>query len=232
MKDILKSEFYQIRKDKKILFILIISLIISSVLLLDSDIKDGAEALYQTLYNTSLVFIVVNVFISLYIGDNFSERQINRYIVSGHKRKDVVFAQSAISIFFSNLILILQPLIVTIIYTSIKGWGQMYSLSQGITIILMSILLNSASISVIMFLAILLKKPGTILVASTALYFLTIFLLNSQKALSFAHILPLGQARLLIENTTGNIEALLVAISYLLIFNILTERYFEECDLK
>ena len=96
----------------------------------------------------------------------------------------------------------------------------------------MSILLNSASISVIMFLAILLKKPGTILVASTALYFLTIFLLNSQKALSFAHILPLGQARLLIENTTGNIEALLVAISYLLIFNILIERYFEECDLK
>lgn len=232
MKDILKSEFYQIRKDRKNLLILIVSLIISSVLLLDSDIKDGAEALYQTLYNTSLVFIVVNVFISLYIGGNFSERQINRYIVSGHKRKDVVFAQSVISIFFSNLILILQPLIVTIIYTSIKGWGQMYSLSQGITIILMSILLNSASISVIMFLAILLKKPGTILVASTALYFLTIFLLNSQKALIFAHIFPLGQARLLIENATGNIEAFLVPLTYLVIFNALAGIYFRKYDLK
>lgn len=232
MKDILKSEFYQIRKDKKNLFILIVSLIISSVLLLDSDIKDGAEALYQTLYNTSLVFIVVNVFISLYIGNNFSERQINRYIVSGHKRKDVVFAQSFISILFSNLILILQPLIVTFIYTSIKGWGGMYSLSQGITIILMSILLNSASISVIMFLAILLKKPGTILVASTALYFFTIFLLNSQKALIFAHIFPLGQARLLIENATGNIEAFLVPLTYLVIFNALAGIYFRKYDLK
>lgn len=37
MKDILKLEFYQITRDKKNLFILIASLIISSVLLLDSD---------------------------------------------------------------------------------------------------------------------------------------------------------------------------------------------------
>ncbi len=44
----------------------------------------------------SLIFIVVNVFISLYIGDNFSEIQINRHIASGHKRKDVVFAQNIV----------------------------------------------------------------------------------------------------------------------------------------
>ncbi len=83
-----------------------------------------------------------------------------------------------------------------------------------------------------MFLAILLKKPGTILVASTALYFLTIFLLNSQKALIFAHIFPLGQARLLIENATGNIEAFLVPLTYLVIFNALAGIYFRKYDLK
>lgn len=229
---ILRSEFYQVKKDKRNLFIFIASLIMSSVLLLDSNIKNGSEALYKTLYNMPLIFIVANIFIALYIGGNFSERQINKYIASGHKRKDVIFAQSLVSIIFSNLILIFQPIIVTIIFSAIKGWGDTYSLSQFISIILISILLNSASVSIIVFLAILLKKPGTILVASTTLYFLTIFLLNSQKALSFAHILPLGQARLLIDNATGNIEALLVSLVYLVILNILSKVYFRKYDLK
>ena len=232
MKGILKSEFYQVRKDKRNLFILIASLILGSVLLLDSNIQNGSEALHQTLYNMPLILIVANVFVALYIGENFSERQINRYIASGHKRKDVVLVQGLVSIISSNLILILQPIIVTIIFSAVNGWGDTYSLSQGIIIVLISILLNSACISVVTFIAVLLKKPGMILVASTALYFLMIFLLNSQKALKFAHIVPLGQSRLMIENATENIEALLISLAYLVIFNVLAEIYFRKFDLK
>lgn len=232
MKSILKSEFYQVRKDKRYIFILIASILISSVLLLDSRIKSGSEAVYQSLYNMSLLFILVNTFISLYLGGNFSDRQVNRYIASGHKRDDVVLAQNLVSTIYSNLILILQPLVVIIISSIIKGWGDAYTLSQGIIIILISLLLNSAFVSFLTFIGAMLKKPGRILVATTALYFLNIFLLNSQKALGFAHILPLGQARLLIENRTNNKEAILCAIVYLIIFNLLTERYFSKCDLK
>ena len=82
MRYILRSEFYQVKKDKRNLFIFIASLIMSSVLLLDSNIKNGSEALYKTLYNMPLIFIVANIFIALYIGGNFSERQINKYIAS------------------------------------------------------------------------------------------------------------------------------------------------------
>lgn len=232
MKNILKSEFYQLKKDKRYLFILIASIIISTVLLLDGNIQSGSEAIYQSLYNMSLIFILTNIFIALYIGGNFSNRQINRYIASGHKRKDIIFAQSLVSIMYSNLILMLQPLIVLITISVTKGWGNLFTFSQGVTIIITSILLNSAFLSVLIFIAVLLKKPGSILVITTAIYFLNIFLLNSQRALSFAHILPLGQARLLIENKSGNIEALLIAIIYIFVFNFLTRTYFSKCDLK
>lgn len=113
-----------------------------------------------------------------------------------------------------------------------KVGGDEYTLLQGLTIILITILLNFSFISVVTFLAFLIKNPGGILVASTALYFLMIFLLNSQKAIVLAHILPLGQARLLIENGTTAVEALLVALIYIVIFNFLTIKYFEKCDLK
>lgn len=143
MRDIIKAEFYQINKDRKNLFLIIISIIISCVLLLDSDIKSGSEALYQTFYNMSLIFIVANVFIALFIGGNFSERQINRYIASGHDRKEVFYAQRLVTLIYSNLILILQPIIVTIVFSVTNGWGDEYTLLQGVIIILMGLLQKS-----------------------------------------------------------------------------------------
>lgn len=47
-----------------------------------------------------------------------------------------------------------------------------------------------------------------------------------------SHILPLGQARLLIENGTTVFESLIVGLAYFMIFNLITIKYFEKCDLK
>lgn len=232
MKDVLRAEFFQLKKDRKNIFLIIVSVIISSVLLLDSDIDSGSAALYQTFYNMSLVFIVANVFIALFIGGNFSNRQINRYIISGHDRKDVFNVEFLVTLIYSNLILILQPIIVIFIFSVTKGLGDGYSLSEGLIIILITILLNCSFISVITFLAFLIKNSGGILVASTALYFLMIFLLNSKKALLLAHVLPLGQERLLIENKTTIFESIIVALVYLIIFYFMARKYFEKCDLK
>lgn len=232
MKDVLRAEFFQLKKDRKNIFLIIVSIIISSVLLLDSDIDNGSTALYQTFYNMSLVFIVANVFVALFIGGNFSNRQINRYIVSGHDIKDVFNVEFLVTLIYSNLILILQPIIVILIFSVTKGLGDEYSLSEGLIIILITILLNCSFISVITFLAFLIKNSGGILVASTALYFLMIFLLNSKKALLLAHVLPLGQERLLIENKTTIFESIIVALAYLIIFYFVTRKYFEKCDLK
>ncbi len=232
MKDVLRAEFFQLKKDRKNIFLIIVSIIISSVLLLDSDIDNGSTALYQTFYNMSLVFIVANVFVALFIGGNFSNRQINRYIVSGHDIKDVFNVEFLVTLIYSNLILILQPIIVILIFSVTKGLGDEYSLSEGLIIILITILLNCSFISVITFLAFLIKNSGGILVASTALYFLMIFLLNSKKALLLAHVLPLGQERLLIENKTTIFESIIVALAYLIIFYFVARKYFEKCDLK
>lgn len=232
MKDVLRAEFFQLKKDRKNIFLIIVSIIISSVLLLDSNIDSGSAALYQTFYNMSLVFIVANVFVALFIGGNFSSRQINRYIVSGHDRKDIFNVEFLITLIYSNLILILQPIIAIVIFSVTKGWGDEYTLSDGLIIILVTILLNCSFISVITFLAFLIKNSGGILVASTALYFLMIFLLNSQKALVLARVLPLGVERLLIENRTTIFESLFVALAYLIIFYFIAQKYFEKCDLK
>lgn len=232
MKDVLRAEFFQLKKDRKNIFLIIVSIIISSVLLLDSNIDSGSAALYQTFYNMSLVFIVANVFVALFIGGNFSSRQINRYIVSGHDRKDIFNVEFLITLIYSNLILILQPIIAIVIFSVTKGWGDQYTLSDGLIIILVTILLNCSFISVITFLAFLIKNSGGILVASTALYFLMIFLLNSQKALVLARVLPLGVERLLIENRTTIFESLFVALAYLIIFYFIAQKYFEKCDLK
>lgn len=230
MKNILKSELYEFIRDKKYLILLIISIILQSVLLLDKNIKNTSEMIYHSFYNMPLLFIVVNIFISLYIGGNFLDRRINRYIVSGHNRTNIVIVKTFVVIVFSNLILMLQPTIVTIISMIKNGNGA--DNINILEIFLVTLLLNTSFLVITVFLAFLFKDIGKTLASSVGIYFIVIFLLNSNNAVQLAHFIPMGQGRLLIENSINLMEAIVLANVYFFVFLIGTIKYFKKCDLK
>ncbi|RGB75942.1 ABC transporter permease [Anaerococcus nagyae] len=230
MKNILKSELYEFIRDKKYLILLVISIILQSVLLLDKYIKNTSEMIYHSFYNMPLLFIVVNVFIALYIGGNFSDRKINRYIISGHKRANIVIVETFIVVIFSNLILMLQPTIATIVSLATNGNGT--DSTNILEIFLVTLLLNTSFLMITIFLAFLFKDIGKTLASSVGMYFIVIFLLNSNNAVQLAHFIPIGQGRLLIENSTNMIEAIILASVYFFVFLVGTMEYFKKCDLK
>lgn len=230
MKNILKSELYEFIRDKKYLILLVISIILQSVLLLDKNIKNTSEMIYHSFYNMPLLFIVVNVFIALYIGGNFSDRKINRYIISGHKRANIVIVETFIVVIFSNLILMLQPTIATIVSLATNGNGT--DSTNILEIFLVTLLLNTSFLMITIFLAFLFKDIGKTLASSVGMYFIVIFLLNSNNAVQLAHFIPIGQGRLLIENSTNMIEAIILASVYFFVFLVGTMEYFKKCDLK
>ncbi|HGH8839152.1 TPA: ABC transporter permease [Streptococcus pyogenes] len=230
MKDILKSELYEFVRDKKYLILLITSIILQSVLLIDKNVKNTSEMMYVSFYNMPLLFIVVNVFISLYIGGNFLDRKINRYIVSGHNRTNIVIVETFVVIVFSNLILMLQPTIATII-TAIKNGNGADNINI-LGIFLVTLLLNTSFLIITVFLAFLYKDIGKTLVSSVGIYFIVIFLLNSNNAVQLAYIIPIGQGRLLIENSTTLTNAVVLSNVYFFAFLIGTIKHFKKCDLK
>lgn len=230
MKNILKSELYEFVRDKKYLILLITSIILQSVLLIDKNVKNTSEMMYVSFYNMPLLFIVVNVFISLYIGGSFLDRKINRYIVSGHNRTNIVIVETFVVIIFSNLILMLQPTIATII-TAIKNGNGADNINV-LGIFLVTLLLNTSFLVITVFLAFLFKDIGKTLVSSVGIYFIVIFLLNSNNAVQLAHFIPMGQGRLLIENSTTLTKAVVLSNVYFFAFLIGTIKHFKKCDLK
>ncbi|MDD7363196.1 MAG: ABC transporter permease [Peptoniphilus sp.] len=232
MRTVLKAELYRLHRDGRNLFLVLISMIVGFVLLSADGVRTGSEALYRSFYNMALLFLVADVFIALYLGENFTDRHIDRYVAAGHGRGDIVRVQHVVSVVYTNVILMAQPILAAIIFSVRNGWGDLYTASEGALIILSIFFLNASLVGAVVFLAFLLKRPGSILVTSGVLYFLAIFLLNSKKALAFARVLPMGQARLLIEGGTTPLEALAVAVAYFAAFCYLTTQYFRTCDVK
>ena len=110
MTDLLKAEFYKLMHSRSFWGMTLFSLILGSILLLDS--KPLVFGLFHaSLYNTPLLYFLAIVFAALFVGEDFSEQTLPCYISAGHKRSTVLFAKTIVYL-ASCVFLLVLPLLV------------------------------------------------------------------------------------------------------------------------
>lgn len=235
MSSLIKSEFYKLKKDKSYLLLLILTYIIGSILLLDYEKLNGYKTLFYSLYNAPILMIITSVFGALYLGKDFADRTIDLLICAGHRRRQIFFVKALFFILGSNLILLLQPILSTILNTLLNGWGHTSNPNEVIYLLklfFVTSILNGAMCGITLIAAFLFKDIGKTLSIPAFIYFAMVFLLNSKKAIKIAYVIPLGQLRLILEKISSFKAAFLVGFLYLILFLIIADCIFEKSELK
>ena len=195
MSNLLKTELYKLFHSWYFGGIGIFNLLLSSILLLDSK-ERSSNLIMASLYNIPLLYFLSIVFIALFIGSDFSGRTLNTYITAGHKRSSIFRVKLIVSQIGCIIILIFPLLMHGVISQFCMKekfiWGD-----NGYTILLVTLLAMITMCTLPIFLAFIFRDMGRTLAISMVLFFVMIFLLNSESAQIISRIIPMGQLRLI-----------------------------------
>lgn len=193
--NLIKAEFYKLFHNLSFWGITLFSLILSSLLLLDSK-NQTADMLHASSYNTPLLYFLAIIFGALYVGDDLGERTLNCFVSSGHKRSLVLFAKTFAYQTACFIILVLPVVIHGLLGLFIQGSEAVINkyFPADCIVLFISII---AMCMLPLFCAFVFRELGTTLAVSIAMFFLMIFILNGDQAQLFWTILPMGQIRLI-----------------------------------
>ena len=145
-------------------------------MLLDSK-ERSSNLIMASLYNIPLLYFLSIVFIALFIGSDFSGRTLNTYITAGHKRSSIFRVKLIVSQ-IGCIIILVFPLFVHGIISQFYIGEKLFC-------------------ALPMFFAFIFRDMGKTLTVSMVLFFVMIFLLNSESAQIISRIIPMGQLRLI-----------------------------------
>lgn len=217
MINLFRAEFYKLFHQKGFWGMIAFSVLLSSLLLLDSGRK-SVSLFFASLYNTPLLYFLTIIFCVLFIGSDFEKRTLYSYISAGHKRGAVLFAKMTVFLAACTIILIL-PLILHGVFGAAAGKGMenMGMNSKEAAAALCAVFTAVLSMNMLPFFTVFLfKDTGKTLVVLMTVFFIMIFLLNSSLPWIF-EVLPMGQLRLLAACPTQTAE-MIVGIDLLEVF--------------
>lgn len=230
MSNLLNAEFYKLLHSQYLWGITAFSLFLSSLLLLDS-MEETSDLFFASLYNAPILYFLVIVFATLFIGNDFKERTLQLYIIAGHKRDQVLFVK-LLAYQIAGTIILALPLI-------LHGFiGKIFLKESIVNIDLSTILTISVSLFTMFlmpfFFAFLFRDIGKTLSVPLILFFLMILLMNGDHALFLSKILPMGQLRLISLHPFASSLIQFVLIDFLWIFILYMGAYwtFKRSDLK
>lgn len=158
MFNLLKVEFYKLRHSKTLLGILLFCFLESILCpLLFSKMLIGKVVFTRVLGAQLFLgwFVLIAIFLSIYIGDEFSSGYIKNLINYGHKRYEIVIAKFIGTCIGIIIISLITPILITIINTFINSYGEAFKISSFIfllrvTILMIFIYIGIASIGIFM----------------------------------------------------------------------------------
>ncbi|MEK4849335.1 hypothetical protein NST04_05570 [Paenibacillus sp. FSL H7-0756] len=231
---LIKAELYKLVHDKSFFILSALSVMLGSFLMLDQGQLTGNDSVSASLYNAPILMLLTCVFGALYLGKDFADHTLYHMICAGHSRNHVFFSKAILFIVGSNIILLLQPILCIAYNTGSHGWGSHpfgSDFSKVIALFFTTAVLNAAMCGISLLTAFICKDIGKTLSIPALVYFLNIFLLNGPNAKAIAHFIPLGQLRLLIEDSSSIGTALLVGIIFLMCFCLAAVRIFNRSEL-
>ena len=213
MTDLLKAEFYKLSRSRSFWGITLFSLLLGSVLLLDSiAITDGL--VNASLFNTPLLYFLSIVFGSLFVGADFAEQTLHSFVSAGHKRSSVLFAKTA-AYQAAGLLILGLPLVIHLVLGILTGNGSRIVLAQFFSdaALLFAALIAMGMLPLVC--GFIFRDIGRTLGVPIVLYLIMIFLLNGDSVRKTAVFLPMGQLRLLALNDLPVSKLILIGIDLL-----------------
>lgn len=199
------------------------------------DIRTGMEFFIGSCdFVVSTLYIVGAVFAGSYMTAAFQERMIQSAVMSGHSRIQVVLSKSLVYL-GSMLVFILIPVVVTsVIFTIIFGFGQAVtgeSIVFLIRVILLSLLVNLASMSVCIPISFFAKSIGSSIGINVAVillwYGITQSFVTNEKVFKILSFTTMGQSFLVYGDMTSADVIKAVVISFITIIVCLAITYFK-----
>lgn len=195
MINLLKSELYKLRHSLAFWGMALFSLLLGSLMLLDSG-QDTSSLFFASLYNTPILYFLTIIFGALFIGDDFVSQTLNSFVSAGHKRSTILFAKTFAyqmgCVFILGLPLILHGI------WELMVWKVEMASAETMLLTGFSILISILAMCMVSLLcAFMFRDMGKSLTVPMILFFLTIFILNGDHTLRISTFLPIGQSRLI-----------------------------------
>ena len=169
MINMIKMEFYKLRRQKIFYIILLfvgVIAVMSSISAMSLNINLNGKTQYVEMFQDVSMLFACAIFVAMYIGNDFNNRTIQHQVASGHSRKDIIIAKLLGFMMAAQMIMILYPVIGAITVTINRGWGVAVSYQEIKYIILTlieSIVLNIGTSSYFVLFAFICRDiPKTI----------------------------------------------------------------------
>lgn len=173
MLNLIKLEFYKLRKQRsfKILLLAVIAIsafsAYSEIRLLTANglLGSGKMGFANAIQDMFMLFMSA-IFAGFYIGSDFSNKTIQSQLSQGHSRLEVLLSKALVFFIGTSMIMLLYPITVSIIHTFKYGWGEPFALASLLYVLQVAffgVILNIGTTSVFVLIAFLCQDvPKTI----------------------------------------------------------------------
>ena len=182
MKNIIKSEFLRLKKDKLCRIIFFFFLVAGSVLSLEtqlyvymSDMSGGENVLMSIAMVSFAVQFFLYIYVSYICGTDFRDKTCNYQIMAGHTRAEVYFGK--VIMFISAAVILSAVLSAVYIFTIILysgGWGDTVKISDMLIRMVLFFFCIIRIICVLIFMTFIFKNQYAVVITG----FISNFLFN------------------------------------------------------
>lgn len=173
MLNLIKLEFYKLRKQRifKIILIAVIAIsafsAYSEIRLLTADgLLGSGKAGYANAFQDIFMLFISAIFAGFYLGSDFSNKTIQSQLSQGHSRFEVLISKALVFFVGTSMIMLLYPITVSLIHTFKYGWGEPFAVASLLYILRVAffgVVLNIGTTSVFVLIAFLCRDiPKTI----------------------------------------------------------------------
>lgn len=173
MPNLIKLEFYKLKKQKIYKMLLLAVIIISalsaysemSALSANGILSSGKVSYINAFRDISMLFVSA-MFAGFFIGSDFSNKTIQSQLSQGRSRWEVVVSKALVFFSGTSMIMLLYPITVSFIHTFKFGWGEPFTMISVVYILrvaLLGAILNIGTTSIFVLFAFLCRDiPKTI----------------------------------------------------------------------
>lgn len=245
MNNLFKANIYRLKKSITFWILLVIMSFFGVFLYLNNYSPNCTNALGDIFFNYIIMTcLLLPIFISMFIGEDYNSNTIKNKIISGYKRKNIYLSNLFISVMV-GLIYSLTYIIFTLIIANIYSNDFDISISKLIYLLCDTILINISLSSIFIFITMLIKNKSTssiislsitiwsLLFTSNLSYKISISSGINKTILQFIYdFIPLGQSYQIASLTDNYLTIAIYSIITTIVINILGIHLFNKENLN
>ncbi|MGN0436946.1 MAG: hypothetical protein ACI4F4_00360 [Lachnospiraceae bacterium] len=178
MKNIIKAQIYQLKRDKllKIIFLVVLFMQITNIfgyVMGEQNVTADVYLIQNGVYVSLLALLFGMLFTSQVCGSDFVDKTTNYELLSGHKRSEVYFGRTIISVIgglLGTMLLLLLPLL---LFSLIYGFGSEITISQAMIRIALFIFPAFRMICEMIFFVYIFKNSYFAMIISGLIFFVS-----------------------------------------------------------